>query len=174
MVSGVRVWHNRRIAYLNKSRSWVCSVHNMTIFINNVAKIYYHSNVLLPREHVAQLPLPWLSTYYHQISNIRHLRVQLNCWPLRCSWSIVCRRCSNYIFILDLTPGFNALGKDNCKTRQETFEFGDLVRLVIEIWRYPLVHCHAVEWSLCNSFEDRTTVYFSTVPDLQISCSDLI
>ena len=23
-----------------------------------------------------------------------------------------CRRCSNYIFILDLTPGFNWLGKD--------------------------------------------------------------
>ena len=34
-----------------------------------------------------------------------------------------CRRCSNYIFILDLTPGFNALGKDNCKMRREIFEF---------------------------------------------------
>ena len=32
-----------------------------------------------------------------------------------------CRRCSNYIFIFYLTPGFNGLGKDNCKTRQETF-----------------------------------------------------
>ena len=25
--------------------------------------------------------------------------------------------CSNVIFILDLTPGFNGLGKDNYKTR---------------------------------------------------------
>ena len=28
---------------------------------------------------------------------------QFNCWSLRCSWSIAWRRCSNYIFILDLT-----------------------------------------------------------------------
>ena len=25
-----------------------------------------------------------------------------------------CRRCSNYIFILNLTPGFNGLTEDNC------------------------------------------------------------
>ena len=43
------------------------------------------------------------------------------------SWSIACRHCSNYIFILNLTPGFNGLDKDNCKTRQETFSFWDLV-----------------------------------------------
>ena len=27
-------------------------------------------------------------------------------------------------FILNLTSGFKGLGKDNCKTRQETFKFG--------------------------------------------------
>ena len=48
-----------------------------------------------------------------------------------CSWSITCRRCSNYIFILDLTPGFNGLGKDNCKTKWETFGFCDLVCLIL-------------------------------------------
>ena len=32
---------------------------------------------------------------------------------------------SNYIFIIDLTPGFNRLGKDNCKTRRETSKFWD-------------------------------------------------
>ena len=32
---------------------------------------------------------------------------QWNCWLLRCSWSIACRCCSNYIFILNLTRGFN-------------------------------------------------------------------
>ena len=46
---------------------------------------------------------------------------------LWCSWSIACRRCSNYIFILDLTPVFNGLGKDNCNMRQELFKFWYLV-----------------------------------------------
>ena len=45
----------------------------------------------------------------------KHLLRQWNCWSLRCSWSIACRRCSNYIFILDLTHGFNEMGKDNFK-----------------------------------------------------------
>ena len=49
-----------------------------------------------------------------------HISTQLNCWSLRCSWSIACRRCSNYIFILDLTHGLNGLSKDNCKTRQKS------------------------------------------------------
>ena len=35
---------------------------------------------------------------------------------------ICCRYCSNYIFILDLTPGINGLGKDSCKMRRETFK----------------------------------------------------
>ena len=35
-----------------------------------------------------------------------------------------------YIFILDLTPGFNGLSKDNCKKRWETFKFQDLVCLI--------------------------------------------
>ena len=45
-----------------------------------------------------------------------------------------CRRCSNYIFSLDLTCGFNGLGKHNCKPRQETFKFRDLVDLILEVW----------------------------------------
>ena len=44
--------------------------------------------------------------------------------------------CSNYIFILDLTPGFNGLGKDNCKTRWKTFKCSDLVRFILEVWWY--------------------------------------
>ena len=31
------------------------------------------------------------------------------------------------------TPGFIGLGKDNCKVRQETLKFRDLVRLILEI-----------------------------------------
>ena len=30
--------------------------------------------------------------------------------------------CSSYIFILVLTPGFNGMGNDNCKTRREIFK----------------------------------------------------
>ena len=76
---------------------------------------------------------------YRQASNIiikSHFSRQLNCWSLRCSWSIACRRCSNYIFILNFTPGFNGLGKDNCKMRQEALKFWDLVRLILETLRY--------------------------------------
>ena len=67
---------------------------------------------------------------------IAHFSMQLNCWSLRCSWSIACRRCSNYIFILHLTLGLNILHKDNCKPRRETFKLWDLVRLIFEILRY--------------------------------------
>ena len=81
-----------------------------------------------------------------------HLSWQWNCRSLRCSWSIACRRCSNYIFILDLTPGFIGLGKDNCKARQEAFQFGDPVRLILENLRYTypsytLSFCHRWEYT---------------------------
>ena len=34
---------------------------------------------------------------------------------------------SDVIFILNLTPGFDGLGKDNCKARREIFKFWHLV-----------------------------------------------
>ena len=46
-----------------------------------------------------------------------------------------CRRCSNYIFILDLTSGFNGFGKDTRKTVRESFKCWDLVRLILETRR---------------------------------------
>ena len=55
------------------------------------------------------------------------------CWSFRCSWSIVCRCCSNHIFIFDLILGFNWLGRDNCKKRRVTFKFWDLVWLILEV-----------------------------------------
>ena len=72
--------------------------------------------------------------YYCQASNRSCTFVaNNNCWSLRCSWSIACRRCSNYIFILDLTSGFNGWGKNNYMMRQETSKFGDLVHILLEI-----------------------------------------
>ena len=55
-----------------------------------------------------------------------HLSWQLNCWSLRCSWDN---------FILDLTPGFNGLGKGNCKMPWKTYKFWDLEHLILEILR---------------------------------------
>ena len=54
--------------------------------------------------------------------------------------SAVVGRCSNYIFILDLSPDFNGLGKDNCKTNRETFKFWDLV------WLKEEVFCGTYTW----------------------------
>ena len=49
-----------------------------------------------------------------------------------------CRRCSIYIFILDLTSGFKGFGNDSRKTSREFFKCWDLVRLILETWRYNL------------------------------------
>ena len=65
-----------------------------------------------------------------------HLSRQYNWWSLSCSWSIACRRCSNYIFTLGLTHGFIGFGKDNLKTRQETFKYWGLVQVILQVWRY--------------------------------------
>ena len=57
--------------------------------------------------------------------------------------------CSNYIFILDLTPGFNGLGKINRKTRRETFKLGGIdvsfirrsSHWVNSMIRHPYTYC---------------------------------
>ena len=63
-------------------------------------------------------------------------------------------RCSNYIFILDLTPGFNGLIKDNCRSRRKSFEFWDLVWLIKEVlWYLSTVynlHCSAMLYWLAG------------------------
>ena len=52
---------------------------------------------------------------------------------LICSWTIAYQHCSNYIFILDLTPGFNGLDKGNCKTRRKTCKLWGVVPFILEI-----------------------------------------
>ena len=52
----------------------------------------------------------------------------------------ISRRCSNYIFILDLTPGFNGLSKDNCKTKRKKIQFWDMVGLILEVWWYMFAY----------------------------------
>ena len=76
---------------------------------------------------------------YHQTSNIRFRHALVGNKIVHHSDVVgACRRCSNYIFILDLTPGFNRLCKDNCKTRRETFKFCKLLWLILEVWRCVL------------------------------------
>ena len=67
-----------------------------------------------------------------------HISRKSTCLSLRCSWSIACQHCSNYISIPHLTYGFNGLGKDNCKTTRETFKFWDLLCLMLEVSLYVL------------------------------------
>ena len=76
-----------------------------------------------------------------------HPRKQWHCCSLRFIGTITCQRCSNYIFILDLIPGFNELDKHISKTRQETCKVWDLVQLILETWwcvvlSMPWLWCH--------------------------------
>ena len=65
---------------------------------------------------------------YLQTSNISHTLVGNKIVHHSNVVGAITRRCcSNYIFILDLTPGLNGLGRDNCKARQETFKCWDFV-----------------------------------------------
>ena len=86
------------------------------------------------------MPIKYTPHIPSNISYKTHLCRQCNRWSLRCSWSTACWCCSNYIFILNLTPGFNGLGRDYCRTRRDSFEFWDQVCLILESLRYvPLL-----------------------------------
>ena len=56
-----------------------------------------------------------------------------------------------YIFILDLTSGFKGFSKDSRKTVQESLKGWDLVRLILETWRYIKISltfvCRVQPWS---------------------------
>ena len=53
--------------------------------------------------------------------------------------------------ILDLTSGFKGFGKDSRKTVRESFKCWDLVRLVLENWRY-------IVFALCELYLQPTDV----------------
>ena len=60
-----------------------------------------------------------------------HLSRQYNCWSLRCSWSIACRRCSFWTYQL---ASLDCV-KTKCMVRREAFKLWDFVWLMLEIWR---------------------------------------
>ena len=43
-----------------------------------------------------------------------------------------------YIFILDVTPAFNGLGRGTARREREIFKCWDLVRLTLEVWQYKI------------------------------------
>ena len=71
------------------------------------------------------------------------------------------RRGSNYICILDLTPGFNELGNHSRKTRQETFKRCDLVRLILEVWLYVVLPLTCNRW--CYTYPPAFAKYLEVV-----------
>ena len=99
--------------------SWRYFPYSVTSSLNVTSVAAFHCN---------EIP----SSLYYKT----HFSRQLDCWSLRCSWSIACRRCSSYIFIINLAPGFNGLGKDNYQMRREAFKFWDLVRFILKTLRY--------------------------------------
>ena len=123
--------------YLYICYSLPINVSNYISKCNSNIMVKYKALIVKPR-----LPPPsycsWnISICYFILVTVNykmHLNRQWNCWSLRCSLSIACRRCSNYIFI-PLTHGFIGLGKAICKTRRETLKHGDLVLLIWEILR---------------------------------------
>ena len=81
-------------------------------------------------------------TFHKLPSNLQYTHISRtlvgnkNCWSLKCNWSITWRRCSSYIFILELTLGFNRFRKDNYKTKRETFKFWDSVSFILEVYNF--------------------------------------
>ena len=140
-------YHGNQIAkWDQKCRFWMCcfecswcaclsmtDIHGMQTENHCVA---YNRRIIIKTNFTCRFLLfRWHNHIPSSLLYKTHLSWQLNCRSLRCSWSIACRRCSNYIFILHLIHGFNRLGKDNCKTGRETLKFWDLVRLILETLR---------------------------------------
>ena len=110
----------------------------------------------------------------------------MNCWSLRCSWSITCRRCSTYISFLDLTPGLNGLGKNICETRREACHLCEccaslMVDFEIQCWiqypKYSLFGSTRQVLMICHLWGDVTpwsvTFIFITFADICLTFDDV-
>ena len=67
--------------------------------------------------------------------------------------------------MLDLTPGFNGLSKDNYKMRRKLFQFCDSVRLILKLLRYlvmyslaPYLADVAIYSHICLSYIDMNKI----------------
>ena len=76
---------------------WLCSLYHVRPILKLLSKLV----------NIFAVMFLTFEKIYSQTSNIRR----------------ICRRCSNYIYILDSSPDFNGFGRNNCNTRRETFKF---------------------------------------------------
>ena len=150
--------HIGRMVAFSEHRRWIVGVFDRRSIMN---RLYWHDQQV---GYVCFVPFVWeqrgvIAAVADQTAMISHLLPM--CWATRgrsrghvMMWarfgsqgSIALNWHSRYsgtrysgtwlyIFILHLTPGFNGLGKDNCKTRRGTFTFWNLVWLILEIWGY--------------------------------------
>ena len=97
-----------------------CRNHHSDSHANHVIiqnKTVIHMTVLLSCLFYCHHRYRWLSVWQLSRYSVIRLLITINCSNLL-SWHIlylviIKPWCSNYIFILDLTPGFNGLGRDN-------------------------------------------------------------
>ena len=127
------------------SSFWKCQKSLSSIILRSFIPLVFISNFITSAPKIKKKGKKYCYTciscsYPIDIATISHwtsykmlLSIQYNCWSLRCSCSIACWRCSNYIFILDLTPGCNGLGRGNWKSRWGSFKFWNLVPLISRI-----------------------------------------
>ena len=130
----VWLWHGEKMAAILLTFTtvcrWVIMAQSWTEFHWNVFLSVWFMEIVLIHE------VTCFRYMYRKTSNTRCTLVGNKIVNhSRYSYSIACRRCSNYIFILDLTSGFKGFGKDSRKTVQESFKCWDLVRLILETWR---------------------------------------
>ena len=131
------------VCYL--SRLMISSCHTLTRIqrwpdmcsnkYSNRIQISKFSLIMMNWKQVWRMVWQW----YRQVSHM-HFSRQSNCWSLRCSWNIACRRCSNYIFILHLTLGFNIQCIVQRQLQAKTRNIWDLVHIILEITQYLSVN----------------------------------
>ena len=150
------------MARVNEQMNYRNTVTNTSKVTNVSIVLEEQSLVLNNKLTIVYEPDPSMSAFVVTVDIMQ--RRQQNCRSLRCNWS-----CSNYIFILDLTPGFNRLRKDNCKTRQETFKFWDLVPLILETLRYFFCFPNRMTYIDKRSLTLFTVLYYQLNHALQLT-----
>ena len=126
--------------------TFICQIHNVRFRATHWS---YHSLVISHRYIWRNLGIacrtlylqptngvpPWLLWWLWRYCTFNIDGIQSGNQITSAGYQFISTLNPNYIFILYLTPSFNGLDKDSCKTRRETLSFGDLVRLILEVWR---------------------------------------
>ena len=101
----------------------------MEVVLPHLAKVITLWEFLLMKVERGRPLRPHIGDIYRQYEQL-HKQVEEDIYVMYCQTSnISCSfignklvehsdKAGDYIFILDLTPGFHGLGKDNCKTRR--------------------------------------------------------